>query len=105
VPYRASRARFERNAEDVMYSAGRFLDRRRDAITLPTGGPAEQIATADSGKFGRTSVTYIEVFEGLKVCDQVTALGHDLVRRAGHDRVEIGDFDSETEEPDPDGKG
>ena len=67
-------------------SANRFLDSRR-APCPSRLGPDGKIATRTQVKFGRTSVTYIEILEGLKVGDQV--LLSDMSAYDGQDRIEL----------------
>jgi len=72
---------------DVMYVGKPVFGQPQSTVSLFRLGPDGKIATRTQVKFGRTSVTYIEILEGLKVGDQV--LLSDMSAYDGQDRIEL----------------
>jgi HlyD family secretion protein len=73
--------------KDVMYVGKPVFGQPQSTVSLFKLGPDGKIATRTQVKFGRTSVTYIEIIEGLKVGDQV--LLSDMSAYDGQDRIEL----------------
>src|SRR5579872_753268 len=73
--------------KDVMYVGRPVFGQAESAVTLFKLGPDGKIATRTQVKFGRSSVTTIEVLEGLKVGD--TVILSDMSAYDGQDRIEL----------------
>jgi multidrug efflux pump subunit AcrA (membrane-fusion protein) len=73
--------------KDVMYVGRPVFGQSESAVTLFKLGPDGKIATRTQVKFGRSSVTTIEVLEGLKVGD--TVILSDMSAYDGQDRIEL----------------
>jgi HlyD family secretion protein len=73
--------------KDVMYVGRPVFGQAQSTVSLFKLGPDGKIATRTQVKFGRTSVTYIEILEGLRVGDQV--LLSDMSAYDGQDRIEL----------------
>ena len=73
--------------KDVLYVGKPVFGQPQSTVSLFKLGPDGKIATRTQVKFGRTSVTYIEILEGLKVGDQV--LLSDMSAYDGQDRIEL----------------
>src|SRR2546430_210592 len=57
--------------KDVLYVGRPVFGQAQSVVTMFKLAPDGKMATRTQVKFGRTSVTTIEVLEGLKVADQV----------------------------------
>jgi hypothetical protein len=73
--------------KDVMYVGRPVFGQSESVVTLFKLGPDGKIATRTQVKFGRSSVTTIEVLEGLKVGD--TVILSDMSAYDGQDRIEL----------------
>ena len=73
--------------KDVMYVGRPVFGQSESVVTLCKLGPDGKIATRTQVKFGRSSVTTIEVLEGLKVGD--TVILSDMSAYDGQDRIEL----------------
>jgi HlyD family secretion protein len=73
--------------KDVMYVGRPVFGQAESAVTLFKLGPDGKIATRTQVKFGRSSVTTIEVLEGLRVGD--TVILSDMSAYDGQDRIEL----------------
>jgi HlyD family secretion protein len=73
--------------KDVMYIGRPVFGQSESVVTLFKLGPDGKIATRTQVKFGRSSVTTIEVLEGLKVGD--TVILSDMSAYDGQDRIEL----------------
>jgi HlyD family secretion protein len=73
--------------KDVLYVGRPVFGQQQSTVTLFKLGQDGRIATRTQVKFGRASVTTIEVVEGLKVGDQV--LLSDMSAYDGQDRIEL----------------
>jgi HlyD family secretion protein len=73
--------------KDVMYVGRPVFGQAESAVTLFNVGPDGKIATRTQVKFGRSSVTTIEILEGLKVGD--TVILSDMSAYDGQDRIEL----------------
>lgn len=73
--------------KDVLYVGRPVFGQAQSTVSLFKLGPDGKMATRTQVKFGRISVTYIEVLEGLRVGDQV--LLSDMSAYDGQDRIEL----------------
>jgi HlyD family secretion protein len=73
--------------KDVMYVGRPVFGQAQSTVSLFRLGLDGRMATRAQVKFGRTSVTFIEVLEGLRVGDQV--LLSDMSAYDGQDRIEL----------------
>jgi HlyD family secretion protein len=73
--------------KDVMYVGRPVFGQSESVVSLFKLGPDGKIATRTQVKFGRSSVTTIEVLEGLKVGD--TVILSDMSAYDGQDRIEL----------------
>jgi len=73
--------------KDVMYVGKPVFGQPQSTVSLFKLGSDGKTATRTQVKFGRTSVTYIEILDGLKVGDQV--LLSDMSAYDGQDRIEL----------------
>ena len=73
--------------KDVMYVGRPVFGQPQSTVSLFKLTPDLRMANRTQVKFGRTSVTYIEILEGLKVGDQV--LLSDMSAYDGQDRIEL----------------
>ena len=72
---------------DVVYVGRPVFGQSESVVTLFKLGPDGKIATRTQVKFGKTSVTTIQVLEGLKVGD--TVILSDMSAYDGQDRIEL----------------
>jgi HlyD family secretion protein len=72
---------------DVVYVGRPVFGQSESVVTLFKLGPDGKIATRTQVKFGKSSVTTIEVLEGLKVGD--TVILSDMSAYDGQDRIEL----------------
>jgi HlyD family secretion protein len=73
--------------KDVLYVGRPVFGQAQGTASLFKLGPDGKIANRTQVKFGRTSVTFIEVLDGLKVGDRV--LLSDMSAYDGQDRIEL----------------
>jgi len=73
--------------KDVLYVGRPVFGQAQSTVSLFKLGPDGKMATRTQVKFGRISVTYIEILEGLRVGDQV--LLSDMSAYDGQDRIEL----------------
>ena len=73
--------------KDVLYVGRPVFGQAQSTVSLFKLSPDLKMATRTQVKFGRISVTYIEILEGLKVGDQV--LLSDMSTYDGQDRIEL----------------
>ncbi len=73
--------------KNVMYVGKPVFGQPQSTVSLFKLGPDGKTCTRTQVKFGRTSVTYIEILDGLKVGDQV--LLSDMSAYDGQDRIEL----------------
>jgi multidrug efflux pump subunit AcrA (membrane-fusion protein) len=73
--------------KDVMYVGRPVFGQSESVVTLFKLGPDGKTAARTQVKFGRSSVTTIEVLEGLKVGD--TVILSDMSAYDGQDRIEL----------------
>jgi HlyD family secretion protein len=73
--------------KDVMYVGRPVFGQSESVVTLFKLGPDGKMATRTQVKFGRSSVTTIEILEGLKVGD--TVILSDMSAYDGQDRIEL----------------
>ena len=73
--------------KDVMYVGRPVFGQPQSTVSLFKLTPDLRMANRTQVKFGRTSVTYIEILEGLRVGDQV--LLSDMSAYDGQDRIEL----------------
>src|SRR5258706_5583229 len=73
--------------KDVMYVGRPVFGQPQSTVSLFKLAPDLRMANRTQVKFGRTSVTYIEILEGLRVGDQV--LLSDMSAYDGQDRIEL----------------
>jgi len=73
--------------KDVVYVGRPVFGQSESVVTLFKLGPDGKMATRTQVKFGKTSVTTIQVLEGLKVGD--TVILSDMSAYDGQDRIEL----------------
>jgi len=73
--------------KDVLYVGRPVFGQPQSTVSLFKLGPDGKLASRTQVKFGRTSVTYIEILDGLRVGDQV--LLSDMSAYDGQDRIEL----------------